>query len=76
MICQICEKKRAEQRHHKFPQYKRYRKLYPEFIDHPDNLVDVCADCHMVKSLPTWSEKEFCEHFGIEVRSKSGRGAA
>lgn len=75
MICEVCNKRLATQHHHKFPQYKRYRKLYREFIDHPDNLIPVCADCHMVKSLPRWTEREFCEHFKIEIRSKSGRAA-
>lgn len=70
MICEICNKRLATQQHHQFPQYKQHRKLYPEFIDHPDNLIPVCADCHMVKSLPHWTELEFCQHFGIKPRSK------
>jgi hypothetical protein len=74
MLCEICLKNQAEQKHHKFPQYKRYKKLYKEFIHHTENLVDICADCHLNKSVPHWTEREFCENFGIEIRSKSGRG--
>jgi len=71
-ICKLCGKSQKIQGHHKFPQYKNHKELYPDFINHPDNLLDICVDCHMVKSIPTWSEKEFCEHFKIEVRSKGG----
>ena len=62
----------AHGRHHKFSQTKMNRKLYSEFIDHPDNILYLCYDCHMNKSIPKWTEKEFCEHFEIEPRSKSG----
>ena len=60
--CEICKIKVATQRHHKFPQYKRYRKLYKDIIDQPFNTQDTCADCHLSGKVETWTEKEFVEH--------------
>jgi RecJ-like exonuclease len=73
MQCEICGGI-SNTKHHKFPQYKLHKKLYPEFIHHAENLVDLCIDCHLNGSVPHMTEREFCEHFGIEIRSKSGRG--
>lgn len=63
-------------RHHKFS--KTYgktgtAKIYKDVIDHPDNIIYLCYDCHMWKSLEKWTEKEFCEKMGIEPRTKSGK---
>ena len=69
--CQLCRKRRATGKHHKFSQTKHNRKTYPEYIDHPDNILFLCDDCHLNKPIPKWTEKEFCEHFGIKIRSKS-----
>lgn len=70
MICEICNKNLATQKHHLFSQTKYNRQLYPEYIDHPDNLVDICADCHLTKPILKWTELEFCRHFEIKPRSK------
>jgi len=70
--CYICGKQ-ATQLHHRFPQYKRYKKLYPNHIHHPDNLMDICENCHLTKPVEHWTEKEFCEFFNIEIKSKSGQ---
>jgi len=75
-ICRICGTTQKIQGHHKLSQTQLYRELYPEFIDHPDNKIDYCIDCHDNKSIEKWTETEFCKHFGIEPRSKSGQGAA
>ena len=71
-ICKLCGKSQKIQGHHKLSQTEHYRKIYPEYIDHPDNKIDYCIDCHDNKSIEKWTEAEFCKHFGIEIRSKSG----
>lgn len=74
-LCENCHAEPAVHDHHRFPQYKRHRNLYPEYIDHPDNKMRLGLQCHLNK-LPgsaRWSEKQFCEHFNIEPRSKSGQ---
>lgn len=70
MICELCGKP-AEHRHHLFPQYKMHKKLYPEFIHDPRNLMNVCASCHLTKTVPTMSEESFCKKMGIIPRSKT-----
>lgn len=71
-VCRECGTIEKITGHHKLSQTKLYRELYPEFIDHPDNKIFYCIDCHENKPIEKWTEKEFCEHFGIEIRSKSG----
>jgi hypothetical protein len=75
MKCVICFKNQATELHHRFSQTKLNRKLYPEYIHDPKNTMYLCYDCHHNK-LPgwaKWSEREFCENFGIKPRSKSGK---
>jgi epoxyqueuosine reductase QueG len=72
MICKHCYRRRAVHEHHLFPNTKKNRELYPEYIDHPDNKIPTCEDCHLWKPIKKWSEKEFCDHFKISRRSKSG----
>lgn len=36
--------------HHRLPQNKTNRKLYPLFIDSPFNCVGLCRDCHTNRS--------------------------
>lgn len=77
MICECCGIRTAEQLHHKFSQTKINKRLYSELIHHADNIQWCCADCHVSHASPNlihWNEKQFCEHFGIDPRSKSGRG--
>jgi len=76
MLCDACKKKTATEYHHKFSNTDVNRKLYPEFIDHEDNLQLACNSCNgshagQGSGLVTWSEIEFCNHFGIRPRSKS-----
>jgi hypothetical protein len=59
MICEICFKQPASQRHHLYSQSKRARAHYGHLIDEPFNLLPVCADCHMTKPLPKYSEHQF-----------------
>ena len=40
-VCAVCHG-RATSHHHIFPQTK-----YPELADEPDNLVSLCANCHL-----------------------------
>lgn len=73
MICEICKTYTATEIHHKFSQTKLNKKLYKDFIHHKDNLMRLCYNCHHNKPVEKWTEKQFCDHFGIEPRSKSGR---
>jgi hypothetical protein len=72
MICEICGIRQAEERHHLFSQTKLNKKLYRDFIHHSENIMYVCSTCHKNKSVPKWNEQEFCKHFGILPRTKSG----
>ena len=71
--CQLCGERMATDRHHLLSQTKLNRKLYPEFIDDSKNTMYLCSVCHLNKSIPKYNERQFCEMFGIEPRSKSGR---
>lgn len=73
LICPLCTKRRATQWHHKFSQTKNNKKLYPDYIHKPQNLIYICAPCHMSKSVPKLTEHEFCDIMGIEPRSKSAQ---
>lgn len=63
MICKICNKNIATQKHHCFPQTKINRKIYGKLLDEPFNLVDVCHDCHVshrnILKEYMWNEKQF-----------------
>lgn len=79
MVCEVCRKKRATQRHHKFSQTKWARKLYGDLLDDPRNLMWVCADCHASHASPDlvhWDEMGFCAALGIPPRSKLNKGKA
>ncbi len=71
-ICKLCGG-RATDRHHLLPQTKQNRALYGKLIDDPANIIYLCNDCHLNKSIPHMTEKEFCEKLNIEIKSKSGR---
>lgn len=73
MMCDNCGIRTGNESHHLFSQTKLNKKLYPEFIHHKDNIIFLCYDCHHNKPVKKWNEKQFCEHFGIEPRSKSGK---
>jgi hypothetical protein len=72
MICEICGIRLAVHKHHKLSQTKLYRKTYKDFIDHRDNLVIICEQCHLWDNPPKWSEYEFCKNFNIKPRTTSG----
>ena len=73
-ICECCYK-RATQVHHKFPQRSWAKKLYGDLIHDKRNLQNVCSGCHIEDEHPKlihWTEAQFCEALGIEIRSKVG----
>jgi len=72
-LCGLCNKNVANQQHHLFSNTKLNRKLYPDYIHHSDNIMHLCNGCHLNKSIPKWTEKTFCDNFGIDCRSKSGK---
>ena len=72
-LCEKCNVNPATERHHKFSNTKLNRKLYKNFIDRKGNIQLLCYDCHHSKSLDKLTEIEFCEMFGIEPISKSGK---
>lgn len=59
--CEICGIKLATQEHHLFSQSKINRKTYGDLIDKPFNKMKVCEGCHLWKSIPKFTEKEFRE---------------
>jgi rRNA maturation endonuclease Nob1 len=71
MICSICGNQ-ATDAHHLYSQSKQARKLYGKLIDDEKNIMYLCNGCHLNRSIPKHSEREFCEIMGIEIRSKSG----
>lgn len=73
MRCEKCKTNMATQKHHLFSQTKLNKKLYSKHIHHDDNIMLLCEGCHLCKSVPKWTELEFCSHFGIEPKSKSGK---
>ena len=69
-ICCKCGDTDRIEKHHKFSDSNYNRQLYPDFIDHPDNLQYLCYNHHHNQSLDKWTELEFCRHFKIKPRSK------
>ena len=72
-VCEKCRIKVATERHHLFSNTKKNRKLYKEYIDKQQNIQMLCYDCHHNKPLDKLTEKQFCDIFKIEPRSKSGK---
>lgn len=75
-VCRMCGSTQKIQTHHLFSNTKQNRELYGRLLDDPRNLMDLCADCHLNKSIPKMTEAEFCKTVGIEMESKSGKGVA
>ena len=71
MICEVCHSKQASQDHHLFSQTKANKKLYGDLIHNRRNLMRICADCHLTKPIPKFTEVEFCMVMGIRPRSKA-----
>jgi len=75
MKCEICGMI-ATDRHHLLSQTKLYKKLYGKLIHDEKNIMYLCNRCHLNKTIPKISEKQFCEIMGIEIKSKSGKKLA
>lgn len=69
--CFLCGATNKIQIHHKFSQTKLNKKLYGDLIHHYRNTIFLCADCHLNKAIPKFTEKEFCNALQIEPKSKS-----
>jgi len=72
MICELCKIRKYEHAHHMFSDSKLNRKLYGDLMDDDRNVMFLCSVCHLNKSIPKYSEIEFCKIMGIKPRSKSG----
>jgi hypothetical protein len=80
-VCEICGSRNQLQIHHKFPQTKLNKELYPELIHEPFNCQTLCANDHLGKKngIVIWTEIEFCdaasEEYETEIipRSKTGK---
>ena len=74
-ICDICEKRIAAHKHHKFPNTGLNRRMYGALMDDPGNLQDVCAYCHIGehRGLERFTEIDFCKAMNIIPRSKTGK---
>ena len=68
-MCALCPNK-ATDKHHLFSQSKQARALYGKLIDDERNIMYLCNDCHLSKSIPKMSELEFCKALKIKPRSK------
>lgn len=60
-LCELCGSRLAEHEHHLFSQTKYNRKKYGDRLDHPGNIMYLCAVCHLNKSIPKFTEQEFLE---------------
>jgi hypothetical protein len=71
-LCEICNEVEATQRHHIFSQTKINKKLYGALIDDPQNIQNVCWNCHIGEQpgLKRMTETEFCAIFKIEKQGK------
>ena len=72
--CEVYGDKPADSLHHLFEQNKITKRLYPEFIHHPDNILMVNLGNHLNRPIPHKDERWFCEHFKVEKRSKGAGG--
>jgi len=70
--CEICGIYTYLQAHHKFSNTKLNRKLYGKLLDHEKNIMVLCQSCHTNEKALKFTEREFCEALGIEIRSKTG----
>ena len=74
-LCECCGKNPWSDLHHRFSQTKWAKRVYGAMIHDPRNLQKVCNGCHASHANPNlerWSEKEFCDALGIEMKSKVG----
>jgi hypothetical protein len=73
MLCQICFKNKATDRHHMMSNSKINRQLYGKLLDNEKNILHVCNGCHLNKDIPKLDERSFCELLSINPRSKTER---
>jgi len=59
--CELCGIRVATDKHHLFSQTKHNKKKYGERIHHPGNIMYLCSECHLNKSIPKLREDEFLE---------------
>jgi hypothetical protein len=71
-LCHCGCGKMATDKHHKYSKTRKSKELYPEYIDHPDNLLFYANEHHLNKTIKKWNELQFCRFFGIIPRSKDG----
>jgi len=69
--CERCKVRVAKHRHHLLSQTATYRGLYEDMIDDERNIMNLCNDCHLSKSLKKLDELEFCRMLKIKPRSKT-----
>jgi 5-methylcytosine-specific restriction endonuclease McrA len=72
MKCELCGTTENLTMHHAFSKTKVNVKLYPEYIHDQRNIIIYCLDCHLNKPIIKFSERQFCQIMGIEMRSKLG----
>ena len=53
---------RATDHHHLYPQTQYARRTYGSMLNEDFNIVLISNRCHLNKSIPIWSEKEFIEY--------------
>lgn len=71
-ICEVCQRRRSQHRHHMFSQTKLNRKLYGKLIDDARNILFLCEKCHSNTRELKYTELQFCEALGITPKSKTG----
>jgi len=64
----------AMQHHHLFSQTNANRKLYGDLVDEDENIKFVSNKCH--EKMGHFTEIEFCDALGIEIRSKVAQNKA
>ena len=70
LICQVCYERDATEYHHLFSQTKLNKKLYGDLIHDSRNLLLVCSICHHSKSIPKYTEVQFCKALNIVPKGK------
>jgi 5-methylcytosine-specific restriction endonuclease McrA len=71
--CELCGKAVSDHKHHLYSRTLKARELYGKLIDDERNIMYLCGGCHLNKSIPKFTEVEFCEAIGIEPRSKTAQ---
>jgi hypothetical protein len=58
------------QKHHLFSNTKWARRLYGDLLDDDRNIMILCERHHLWYPIPKYTEIDFCQKLGIEIRSK------